>query len=576
MPRIESLTIKNYRSVQGPLTIRFPEEGPLVLVGENNAGKSNIIRALNLVLGQGYSGNHDPEDHEFYGRDRSRGIEITANFSEADKFAGAHTEVCWSHGVVDPKGTMHSLHPSRWAGRAYDYMSNAAKDTCVCVVIEADRQLSKHLGYSSRYTFLSRLMHEFHKALTDDKGTVTELEQLFAQVKERFERIQPYAEFTKTLQDQLGDFAGNMTHRLEVDFQAYNPVNFFHALRLHATEDGNIRSLEELGTGEQQILALSFAYAYARTFHHGVVLVIEEPEAHLHPLAQQWLARRINEMCGEGLQIVLTTHSPHFIDIEYVDGLVLVRKEHDGTHITQIAVDELVAHCIHLGAPAARTTVKNILPFYAAMVTPAILEGFFAKAAILVEGATEALALPLYMERSGLLCARDGFAIIPVTGKGSLGKWRRLFDAFGIPTYVVFDNDGKKDDQNCEKRKDALLAVGVPTVEHESIVGSATWIVTPTYTVFGENFERALRSSLPGYEVAEDEARALGVSSKPFVARWVAGHIARDEDHDGWRRFSEMATAIRALLPSPGEVQPVARPRAAEPPVFRRAVRPQQ
>jgi putative ATP-dependent endonuclease of the OLD family len=57
------------------------------------------------------------------------------------------------------------------------------------------------------------------------------------------------------------------------------------------------------------VLALVFAHAYARAFYGGIVLVIEEPEAHFHPLAQEWLGRKIRDMTRDGLQIILTTHS---------------------------------------------------------------------------------------------------------------------------------------------------------------------------------------------------------------------------------------------------------------------------
>jgi predicted ATP-dependent endonuclease of OLD family len=46
-PRIERLTVRNLRSVENDrVSIRFPEQGALVLLGENNTGKSNITRAL--------------------------------------------------------------------------------------------------------------------------------------------------------------------------------------------------------------------------------------------------------------------------------------------------------------------------------------------------------------------------------------------------------------------------------------------------------------------------------------------------------------------------------------------------
>src|SRR3954449_10772536 len=49
--RMSQLSIENYRSIGPKVEINFPARCPLVLFGENNSGKSNIVRALNLILG---------------------------------------------------------------------------------------------------------------------------------------------------------------------------------------------------------------------------------------------------------------------------------------------------------------------------------------------------------------------------------------------------------------------------------------------------------------------------------------------------------------------------------------------
>src|SRR5262249_1205290 len=290
--------------------------------------------------------------------------------------------------------------------------------------------------------YLSRLMHRFHRTLTNHEATKNQLEELFAGVKQRFGEIPEFANFVQELKDQLAGLISSMTHKLEVDFEAYNPVNFFHALRLQAAEGDQPRTLDEMGTGEQQVLAMPFAYAYARPFHEGLVLIVEEPEAHLHPLAQQWLAKRMNAMAADGLQILVTTHSAAFVDMVNLDGLVLVRKAGGSTRTVQISRNRLVARCIEMGVPANRVNPDNILPFYAANATREILEGLFAEVVVLVEGPTEALSLPIYLAKRGLDVAKSGIAIISVHGKGNLGKWWRLFVTYGLPCYVIFDNDG--------------------------------------------------------------------------------------------------------------------------------------
>ena len=55
MGRVRSLQIAGYRSVRDDILVLFPENTPIVLVGENNSGKSNIVRALDLVLGESWT-----------------------------------------------------------------------------------------------------------------------------------------------------------------------------------------------------------------------------------------------------------------------------------------------------------------------------------------------------------------------------------------------------------------------------------------------------------------------------------------------------------------------------------------
>lgn len=53
--KLSRIRIQNYRSIKDTV-FDFPESGILVLVGENNAGKSNIIRAIDLICGEAWIG----------------------------------------------------------------------------------------------------------------------------------------------------------------------------------------------------------------------------------------------------------------------------------------------------------------------------------------------------------------------------------------------------------------------------------------------------------------------------------------------------------------------------------------
>lgn len=545
MARLKSIHIQNYRSIQ-ETAAKFPRQCPLVLVGENNAGKSNIVKALQLILGPFWPGNHEPEDHEFYGRDRAAEIEIDVRFADADPLGGRYTKVVWRY---DGSGEPPVFFKGTDASDREGYVRNDDRDSCTCVVVEADRNLNYQLGYSSKWTLLSRLMTRFHRALEQQKDVRAGLEELFKQVKEKFHEIPEFSTFVTGLQEQMNDLVSSMSHRLEVDFEAYDPTKFFHALRLQAVEGEVARTLDEMGTGEQQVLAMAFAHAYAKAFHGGILLIIEEPESHLHPLAQQWLAQRLAAMMTDGVQVVMTTHSAAFLDIMNLEGIALVRKDEGGTFVTQITKAELVEKCIELGADAKKTSKTNVLPFYRANASHEILEGFFAKAVLLVEGPSEVLALPVYLEKVGLNCAKEGLAVVPVYGKGNFAKWRRLFSAYDIPCYVIFDNDAE-DDKKGAKRADALKAVGVTASKKiAELLEADDWVVEDEYAIFGEDFESHLRATFMGYSDLEEEVRGEGIDSKPFVARAVAERIELGDD-DGRSWLTALADKLRSKIPA--------------------------
>jgi putative ATP-dependent endonuclease of OLD family len=549
------MTVREYRSIEKPLQIRFPKDQPVVLVGENNAGKSNIVRALHVVLNPFWPGNYDPEDFEFFNRDKAScpSIEIRFDASDPMGLRKRYDALVWewdSDRDENPRFEGHEV------GRDWTkYINNDDRATCMCMFVEAERELKRHLGYSSKWTYLSRLMRRFHKSLDAHDEVSQRLAELFEDTKNEFRKVPEFTKFIESLQEQMADLLGSMTHRLDIDFAAYNPSNYFQSLRLQAKEGDAVRDLEELGTGEQQILALAFANAYAEAFHEGVLLVVEEPEAHLHPLAQEALARWLRTRTAAGVQTVLTTHSPFFLDMMGLEGLVLVTKGSDGgTSATQLGKKGLVKRLKALGAPD-RVTEENVLPFYKSCVTREILEGFFAKMVVLVEGPSEAQALPVFFESAEppLVCSREGVAVIPVGGKGNLAKWHRLFSAYGVPTYVVFDNDSS-DDGQAAKRRDALSALGVRDEVADEVLGLGgdAWRVEECFCVFGDEFETGLRANFEDYETFEDEARAEFADGKPFLARAVALRLQTEgretSTGSGWARVDELAAAIRARL----------------------------
>lgn len=546
MGRLASLSIKNFRSIGPEILVRFPEGVPVVLLGENNVGKSNVVRALDLVLGERWPGSWDPEDHDFHARDKDLTIEVIASLEGVGHERRGSWESVTSLILRYPPETDRSFLMEVDGGLEVGYVSNEIRDQCPCIVVGADRRLSYELSYASKYTLLSKVMRRFHASLISDPARVAALKVGFKDVKDLFEQVPEFSTFQTQLQEQSDELVANLDYRLDIDFSAYDPSNYFHALQVAPRQGDEIRTFDELGTGQGQMLALAFAYAYAKAFKggdEGLILVIEEPEAHLHPLAQQWVAKRIRAVANEGVQVIVTTHSPSFLDIMGLEGMVLLKKEDNVSYPTQLTASQLADKC---SALKAKTTSTSILPFYAAAVTESILAGFFARKIVLVEGPTESLALPVLLQRRGLEVEREGMAVISCDGVGNLAKWFRMFSSYEIPTYVVFDNDSKED-ADASRRNDLLAALAIPEAGRGALMSTTDWEIGDACTVFGINYEKTMRDAFtPDYESLEKEAADKhGLTTKPLVARYVAANLPKD--HAGWKRVDDLRNRLAGL-----------------------------
>lgn len=81
-------------------------------------------------------------------------------------------------------------------------------------------------------------------------------------------------------------------------------------IRCEVTTHGEKKSIELAGTGYIQLIQI---FCYILLFKPGVLL-IDEPDIHLHPHVQEGLVRVLSIVAKErGLKIILTTHSPFIL-----------------------------------------------------------------------------------------------------------------------------------------------------------------------------------------------------------------------------------------------------------------------
>jgi hypothetical protein len=169
----------------------------------------------------------------------------------------------------------------------------------------------------------------------------------------------------------------------------------------------------------------------------GTVLLIEEPELYLSPQAQRYLYRMLRRFASRGNQVIYSTHSPAFLNVARLDELVFVQRPADGSRAVRpkpVTADEDFRVLSEFDAERA--------------------ELFLARAALLVEGMTEKLAMPFVFAAVGIDPDGEGISIVECGGKANIPLFARVCAAAGVPFVALHDRDASRS----ERRLNALIA----------------------------------------------------------------------------------------------------------------------
>ncbi|MXR39812.1 AAA family ATPase [Halobaculum sp. WSA2] len=183
--------------------------------------------------------------------------------------------------------------------------------------------------------------------------------------------------------------------------------------------------LSEISAGSKEILTLITQIILAQ--RDADLLLVEEPELHLHPGAERKildLIRRVIDQSSQNLQAVVSTHSNIFVHHLDIDNIY--RVERDGnTDITKTASSSVGADLRDLGYE------------YAGM--------FQSEGVVVVEGLTDRVALKTIGRRCGFDFDEYNIGVLEMGSGSQLVKHSRpvvrLFRMFNIPYMFICDSD---------------------------------------------------------------------------------------------------------------------------------------
>lgn len=477
-----------FRNLHGAVDLAHPLA---VLVGANNTGKSSVIDALRMLLVPlvgwplkarrddfAHGGSGEPLASKFVIGARYQGLSlqqrgrmITA-LDEAPDSASIHIEA-ELRAAGSPRtrvlgGEAKSPDLEDWARSAVTY-------TYLPPLRDAEEDLRP--GRSSRLV-------ELVGALADQHNDRDRIRDIATSANSELADVTSVSASLERIQERLDSVSGAaQSQKADLLFAEPTFERVLSALGVRLGDHVPL-PLVHNGLGMNNVLYMAVLLAALSHDHDSDlhVLLVEEPEAHLHPQMQDLLMRFLQREVAErdDLQIIVTTHSPNLAAAAKVERVTSMVTTPGG--VRAAALHQAGLHGDEL----------DHLDRFLDVTKSALL---FGRAVILVEGVAEQLLLPLLADEMGVSLPEHSAAVISVGGL-AFGPFAALFAADRLPNRcsIVSDSDppAAKDD---------------PVVPEESADEHDAQTLTPD-AVLSATAEKLLAS--------ENDSRRVFLSSKTF------------------------------------------------------------
>ncbi|EHU2458155.1 AAA family ATPase [Acinetobacter baumannii] len=463
---LAQLNISNFRKLSNA-KINF-QPGLNILVGPNNVGKTAIIDALRALLAghdEPYpqldvNDIHCPKDGASFGDItfeyifRELSLEDEADFLAAlVQDTEGKFEVRISVRYSEPN-KVGRLRVKRWCGdQEENNLTIEMLENLRGVYLPALRDASQSLR-PGRASLLARLFH----LLADDKGREDINIELSA-LDDKLKKHEPLINTNTAIISRHDAMLGSqLSQLLEIGLS----VSDFQRLASRLSLSVDNFDIEQNGLGFNNLIfmavVLSELSKNTDASYRG--LIVEEPEAHLHPQLQAVLLRyleSVQTVDGEKpVQIFVTSHSPNFASIADLNSLICL--------VDTSSNIKAYSPTTTLFKTGKREKLKRYLD-----VTRAEL--FFARRVIFVEGAAELMLINILADKAGFNLREHGVSLISVEGL-NFDCFLPLFgeNALNIKISVITDADPSA--LQCED--DGLKEPVYPSLGEEVEISSNT------------------------------------------------------------------------------------------------------
>jgi putative ATP-dependent endonuclease of OLD family len=326
--KLSSFSVVNYRSITTARKIQT--NNMTVLVGKNNEGKSNILRALTLAMDVMKMYSIDPRALRFSSRvlrnryDWERDYPLSLQERNPNGFSSVELNFELD---TDDISAIRGLTGIRLSGCIPVRVSLNSSTVKIDIPKRGTPAFSNAENKQKIIEYVCfKIDFNFIPAVRTERDALRVVENLIESELSALESTQEYIEATNTIDNLQQQVLDRISSHLIIPLREFLPTVENVKIRIQKDrrvaslrkdteiiiDDGTPTPIQQKGDGIKSLTALAMLNFSSRADRVSVI-AIEEPESHLHPESARQLYETINAL-SINHQVVLTTHSPLFVN----------------------------------------------------------------------------------------------------------------------------------------------------------------------------------------------------------------------------------------------------------------------